>query len=67
MNNFYLVFGFIYWVFCYAYGMAYIREGFIKNNIFGKICIIIVMMVSCVVATPFSIGSHLASIFNKMD
>ena len=67
MDNFYLIFGFIYWLFCYAYGMTYIREGYVKNNIFGKICIVILMAVSCVVATPFSIGSHLAGVFIKME
>jgi hypothetical protein len=43
--------------------MAYIREDFIKQNTFVKICVIILMMITCVVATPFSIGSHLAGVF----
>ena len=67
MTNFYLIIGFIYWVFCYAYGMTYIREGYVKNKIFGKICIVILMAFGCVVAVPFSIGSHLAGVFIRME
>lgn len=67
MNNFYLIFGFIYWVFCYGYGMTYIREWFLKQSIFGMFCIVIFMMFSCVVTTPFNIGSNLADVFIKME
>lgn len=67
MNDFILVLGFIYWLFCYAYCMSYIREVFMRKNAFVKICVLMIMMVSCVVATPFSIGSHLAGVFLRMD
>lgn len=67
MDNFYLVFGFIYWLFCYAYCMTYIRDSFEKQTTFGKICIVILMTFGCVVAVPFNIGSHLAGVFIRME
>ena len=67
MDNFYLIFGFIYWLFCYAYIMTYIKEYFLKQNEFGMFCIIALMMLSCVVVTPFNIGSNLADVFIKME
>ena len=67
MNNFILgLFYFIYWLFCYAYCMTYIRDSFEKQTTFAKIVIVVLMVFSCVVATPFSIGSHLAGVFIRM-